>query len=331
MTRIVVRRLGAMVLILLALAAVEFMLQKLSPVDPVKVLLGANTSPAAQAAARHKLGLDRPLFVQYLRYVWGLLHGQLGISIRTGDPVRSDVRSLLPATAELMGFAIVIAFVLAALLGIASAARWRGSGLLRGLMVGGASVPPFLLALLGILILSNKLGWLPGSGRTSILTAPTGPTGFLTIDSLIAGRFNVFVDALRHLVMPAVCIALISAVSVGRILRGSLIDNLEADYCRSALSKGLSRREVLTNHALRNSLGPALSIAGLQLGVMFASVIVVEQIFAWPGLGSYLAQSIPANDYTAISAVTLILGAAYVVTNTLVDLAQAIADPRIRV
>ncbi len=276
------------------------------------------------------MGLNRPLYIQYVRYIVGVLHGNFGISVRTGNEISSDMRSVLPATAELMACAIVISLLLALILGLMSAARWPGSGILRGGMLALASVPPFLLGLLCILIVANKLGWFPGTGESSFANAPTGPTGLLTVDALLHGDLAVFWDAVRHLVMPALCVSLISAVSIGRVLRSSLIDNLGADYCRTAMSKGLSRREVLTRHAFRNSVGPALSICGVQLGIMFASVVVVEQIFAWPGLGSYLAESIPANDYPAISAVTMLLGAGYVITNTFVDILQAAADPRLR-
>jgi peptide/nickel transport system permease protein len=303
MTRLILRRLASMVAVLLVLVAMEFFLQQLSPVDPVRVLLGPQASASTQAEFAHRLGLDRPLPVQYARYLAGVTRGDFGTSVRTRTSVSSDLATAVPATVELIGFAILLA---------------------------GASAPPFLLALLGILVLSNQLGWFPGTGRTSVRDAPTGPTGMLVLDSLLDGRVDVAWDAIQHLVLPATCIALISAVAVGRVLRSSLIDSLGANYSRTAYSKGLTKRQVLLRHSFRNSVGPALSMAGLQLGVIFASDIVVEPIFGWPGMGSYLAQSIPANDFPAISAVTIILGAAYVMTNTAVDIAQVVADPRIQ-
>jgi peptide/nickel transport system permease protein len=330
MVRLILRRLASMVVVLLVLVAIIFFLQHLSPVDPVRVLLGPQASASAQAEYAHRLGLDRPLPVQYARYLAGVSHGDFGTSVRTRTAVSDDLATAVPATVELVGFAILLAAVLALVLALMSAARWRGAGLLRGVLLAGASAPPFLLALLGIMFLSNRLGWLPGSGRTSMRGVPTGPTGMLVVDSVLAGRLDVAGDALTHLLLPATCIALISAVAVGRVLRGSLLDSLGAAYSRTAYSKGLTKRQVLLRHSFRNSVGPALSMAGLQLGVVFAGTVVVEQIFGWPGMGSYLAQSIPANDFPAISAVTVIIGAAYVLTNTAVDVAQAVADPRIR-
>lgn len=330
MIRFIAGRLTAMLFILLALVAIVFILQRLSPVDPVRVLIGPQASKSAQAEYTKRLGLDKPLYVQYLLYLKNLTHGDFGTSVRTQGSVGHDLGAAIPATVELMGVALIIAIILALLMAFTSAAGSRVAGPVRGVLVAAASAPPFLVALLGILILSNKLGWLPGTGRTGYQNAPTGPTGLLTVDSLLAGRPSFAVDALWHLVLPATCIALISAVAIGRVLRGSLIDCLSAPYARTAYSKGLTRSEVIARHAFRNSVGPALSMTGLQLSVMFASDIIVEQIFGWPGIGSYLAQSIPANDFPAIAAVTIVLGVAYVVVNAVVDILQAFADPRIR-
>jgi peptide/nickel transport system permease protein len=241
----------------------------------------------------------------------------------------TDLRAYLPATLELTLFAILLATVLAVFFGVASAARWRGAGILRIVMVAGASTPTFLLALLGLLLFYHRLHWLPATGRTSYNNAPTGPTGMLTIDGLLHGRPSVTIDAVKHLILPGLCVALLAAVSVGRVLRSSIIDSLRSDYVRTARAKGLPERRVLRRHALRNSAGAALSMGGLQIGLMFAGVVVIEQVFAWPGIGFYTVQSIPRSDFPAIAGVTLVLGAAYVLINTLVDIAQAAADPRI--
>lgn len=329
MTRLVVKRLGAMIAILLVLSAVVFLLQKLSHTDPVHAYLGANASKAAIAHERHVLGFDRPLVSQYLHYIRGLASGSLGVSLRTRRPVSTDLAAYLPATAELSVFALGLALLLGGLLGLASAGRWRGAGALRWVMLSGASAPAFLLAALGILLFYSKLHLLPATGQTGIADAPTGPTGLLVVDGLIHGRIDVVGDAFRHLLLPGLCIALGPAVSIGRVLRGSLASNLRSDYVRTARSKGLVERTVLLRHALRNSLGAALSMTGLQVGLMFAGVVVIETVFAWPGIGLYTAQSIPAADFPAIGGVTLLLGVGYVLINTAVDIAQAVADPRI--
>jgi peptide/nickel transport system permease protein len=330
MIRLIASRLAAAVVIILALTAGMFILQKVSPVDPVHAMLGAQASGPQILAEQHRLGLDRPLLDQYLSYLGGLPRGDLGMSYRTRRPVSSDLAAFVPATAELSLYALLFALVLAVLLAIGSTLRWPGAGLLRLLLIAGASVPAFLLAIAGILIFYQRLGWLPATGRTGYADAPTGPTGLLTIDGLLAGRPAVTLDALRHLLMPALAVAAVPAVSIGRVLRSSLVDGMHSDYVRTARAKGLSERRIVVGHVLRNCLTAALSMTGLQVGMMFSGVLVVEQVFAWPGIGQYMAQSIPAADFPAIAGVTLLLGVVYVVVNTIVDILQAVADPRIR-
>jgi peptide/nickel transport system permease protein len=329
MIRLIVKRLAAAVVIVLALTAGMFILQKVTPVDPVHAMLGAQASGPQILAEQHKLGLDRPLADQYLSYLAGLPRGDLGMSYRTRRPVSTDLRSFVPATAELSIYALLFALILAALLAIGSTLRWPGAGLLRLCLIAGASVPAFLLGIAGILIFYQHLSWLPATGRTDYANAPTGPTGFLTIDGLIAGRPAVAWDALRHLLMPALAVAAVPAVSIGRVLRSSLIGGMRSDYVRTARAKGLSERRIVVGHVLRNCLGAALSMTGLQVGLMFSGVLVVEQVFAWPGIGQYMAQSIPASDFPAIAGVTLLLGVVYVAVNAIVDVLQAVADPRI--
>jgi peptide/nickel transport system permease protein len=327
--QLLARRVGAMIFVLLFLVVVVFTLQRLSPTDPVHSYLGANASRDAVAAESHKLGYDRPLVVQYVRYVGDLLHGNLQMSLRTRRPVATDLRHYLPATAELALFSLLLAAVLGGILGVATAARFKGAGLFRLLTLSGASAPQFLLAELGILLFYRNLHWLPATGRSSLAKPPSGPTGFLTIDTLLHANPHGFVDALAHLILPGLCIAMIPAVSIGRVLRSSLVSTMRADYIRTARSKGLREVVVLWRHALRNSIGPALSMGGLQVGLMFAGVVVIEQIFAWPGIGLYTYQSIPRSDFPAIAGITLVLGAGYVLVNTIVDVLQAVADPRI--
>lgn len=330
MIRYVVGRLVAMLGVLAVLALVVLALQRYTPADPVRAKLGANAPKAAVEAERKRLGYDRPLLVQYVAYVGALLQGDMQESLRTRRPVSQDLAEFLPATLELALFALVVALVLGGILGVASAGRFRGSGVLRFLMVSGSALPTFLVALLGLLIFYRYLGWLPSSGRISPEYVTDGPTGFLLIDTLVAGSPSGFANALWHLVLPGLCVAIGPAVAIGRVLRGGIMASLGTDYVRTARAKGLAERAVLVHHTLRNSIGPALSMTGLQVGLMFAGVVVVESIFAWPGIGLYTVQSIPRLDFPAIAGVTLVLGAVFVVVNTLVDVLQAVADPRIR-
>jgi peptide/nickel transport system permease protein len=328
-TRLIGKRLLAMVAVLLFLAAVVFTLQQLTPTDPVHSFLGANASKAAIKAESHKLGYDKPLPQQYLHFVGGVLHGNFQMSLRTRRPVATDLRHYLPATLELALFGLVLAAVLGAILGVITAGRFKGSGIFRVVTLAGASTPPFLLALVGILLFYHRLHWLPATGRTSLANPPTGPTGFLTLDTLLHGNFHGFTDAVGHLILPGMCVAILPAVSIGRVLRSSLVSTMRSDFVRTARAKGLREIAVLWRHAIRNSIGPALSMGGLQVGLMFAGVVVIEQVFAWPGIGLYTVQSIPRSDFPAIAGVTIVLGAGYVVVNTIVDILQAVADPRI--
>jgi peptide/nickel transport system permease protein len=323
------KRTAAMVVILVALAAVIFYLQKISPLDPVHAQLGGQASAGAIAQRRHQLGLDKPITAQFWQYLTNLVHGDLGTSFRTRRPVMTDLRTFLPATLELALSGLVMALVLALILAFGTTLKWPGSGIFRAILLVGASTPTFLLGIAGILIFYQKFGWLPANGRTAIGDAPTGPTGLLTLDGLIHGRPDVTVDAIRHLLLPSLAIALGPAVSIGRVLRSSLVADRDSDYARTARAKGLGEFRLLYRHVLRNAVGAALSMTGLQVGLMFAGVLVVEQVFGWPGIGQYVAQSIPVADFPAIAGVTLMLGFAYIVINTAVDLLQATADPRI--
>jgi peptide/nickel transport system permease protein len=322
------RSLGALV-VLLALVATTFVLYKMSPVDPARVLVGVKASNSSYEAARQRLGLDDPLPVQYADYLGDVLRGDLRQSQTTGEPVTSDLREYLPATLELVTVAFLLAILMGTVFGLATAARWRGGSVIRAAMVGAAALPVFLTALLGLLWLYRSLHWVPSGGRIGTTTT-NGPTGFLLIDTLLAGRPDLFGSALWHLALPATCLALGPAVAIGRVLRSSLTGTLRADWIRTARAKGLSERTVLRRHAIRNSLNPVLSIGGVQVAYLLGGTVVIESIFTWPGVGLYLSQAITNADYAAITGTTLVLGAAYVLANVAVDVLQAWADPRIR-
>ena len=330
MLTLIAKRLVAAVVILVVLAAALFGLQHISKSDPVHTMLGPGASPATVAAERQRLGLDRPVATQFWHYLTGLVHGDLGTSYRTRSPVATDLRTFLPATLELAMFGLLLAIVLAVLLAVATTLRWPGASVIRYLLLLGGSTPAFFVAIGGIIVFYKYLGVLPATGRTDGAVS-SGPTHLLLLDAVLHGQPGLFVDALRHLLLPSLAVATGPAISIGRVLRSSLITTLGQDYVRTARAKGLSELKVLARHVLRNSVGPALSMTGLQVGLLFAGVLVVESIFAWPGLGQYTAQSLPVDDFPAIAGVTLLLGAGYVLINALVDILQALADPRIDV
>jgi len=329
MARFTLTRLASLVGILLGLSVVVFLLQAVVPADPVRAMVGASAKPQIVEAKRHELGLDRPLPAQYAQFLSRAVRGDLQMSLHTRRPVRTDIAAFLPATLELAATALAMAVVLGGALGLLTA-RGRGTSLRVGL-VASASVPGFLLALLLLIVFYAQLRWFPGSGRISAeLEAPTGPTGLLTVDGLLAGRLDVVRDALAHLALPALCLALGPAVALGRTLRSSLQTVLSADHIRTARAKGLTERGVLLRHAVRPALNAPLTMTGLQVGMLLAGVVVIESIFAWPGLGLYTARAITSVDFPAIVGVTLVMGAVYVIVNALVDVAQVAADPRLR-
>lgn len=325
------RRFVGAIPVLLALVAVVFTLQKIAPVDPVVALIGDKAPPEVYEAAREKLGLNDPLPVQLFTYLGKALQGDLGMSSVTRTPVAHDILEFLPVTLELVFVAGILIAVIGFFLGLATAQGWRGSGVLRVVMISGASVPVFLACLLAMLIFYRWLGILPATGQTSAYDAPSGPTHFLLIDSLLAGRPALFVDALMHLILPALCIAITPAVAVGRVLRSSLEGTMRADYTRTARAKGLGEKRILIQHALRNSVGPVFAMLGLQLAAMIGNSIVVEMIFARPGIGLFISQAISKGDFNTIAGVTLVIGALYVLANIVVDVLQAAADPRVAV
>jgi len=329
MARFTLTRLASLVGILLGLSVIVFLLQAVVPADPVRAMVGASATPQIVEAKRHDLGLDRPLPAQYAQFLSRAVRGDLQMSLHTRRPVRTDIAAFLPATLELAATALAMAVVLGGALGLLTA-RGRATSLRVGL-VASASVPTFLLALLLLIVFYAQLRWFPGSGRISAdLEAPTGPTGLLTVDGLLAGRLDVVRDALAHLALPALCLALGPAVALGRTLRSSLQTVLGSDHIRTARAKGLTERGVLLRHAVRPALNAPLTMTGLQVGMLLAGVVVIESIFAWPGLGLYTARAITSVDFPAIVGVTLVMGAVYVIVNALVDVAQVAADPRLR-
>ncbi len=331
MPTLLAQRLLALVAVLFGLAVIVFVLQAVIPADPARAMVGASAPKSVVEAKRHELGYDKPLPQRFLEYVDRLLHGNLQESLRTRNPVSKDLATFAPATLELALAAAAIAGVLGVGLGLALVGAGRAARLLRIVLISGASVPTFLTALLAILLFYSTLHLLPASGRVDdTLVLPSGPTKLLLVDSLLHGEPNLLWSTLTHLLMPALTLALLPALAIARTLATSCEKVMREDYVRTARSKGLRERRVLLRHALRNASGPALTMSGLQFGLLLGGIVVVEQIFAWPGLGLYLDQSIAYADFPAITGTTLLLGTAYVLVNFLVDLSQAWADPRIR-
>ncbi len=322
-----IRRLSGLVVVLLAMSFAVFCLQSIIPADPARAIAGPLTPLSSVNALRQQLGLDDPIIVQYGRFLSLLAEGDLGTSTRTRQPVAADIREYLPASLELSLAALCIGLVLAAVIAVMPRIL-GGSGGLRFLLIAAGSVPTFMSALLLVYFLWFRLGWLPGSGRMSEDDIG-GPTGFNMIDALIGGRGDLSLDAARHLLLPALALALPIAVAVGRSLDSALREVMQQPYIGTARGKGLREAVVVLRHGLRNAASPALAMVGLQIRLLFGNLLIVELVFGWPGLGLYMVQSLSSADLPAVLGVTVVLGTFYILVNIVVEILQTLADPRI--
>jgi len=322
-----IRRLSGLVVVLLAMSFAVFCLQSIIPADPARAIAGPLTPLSSVNALRQQLGLDDPIIVQYGRFLSRLAEGDLGTSTRTRQPVAADIREYLPASLELSLAALCIGLVLAAVIAVMPRIL-GGSGGLRFLLIAAGSVPTFMSALLLVYFLWFRLGWLPGSGRMSEDDIG-GPTGFNMIDALVGGRGDLSLDAARHLLLPALALALPIAVAVGRSLDSALREVMQQPYIGTARGKGLREAVVVLRHGLRNAASPALAMVGLQIRLLFGNLLIVERIFAWPGLGLYLVQAFANSDLPAVLGVSLVFGAIYILVGIAVEIGQSLADPRI--
>jgi peptide/nickel transport system permease protein len=331
--RFLARRLVFAVFVLWGVSLVTFFLARVAPGDPARLIAGPHANPAAVANVRALYGLDQPLVAQYVRYLGDLLHGDFGTSFLTHRPVAADLAAFVPASLELSAFALVIGSALGVLLGIVTTLRRGGATDAVGRLVAsiGLSIPAFWLAMILQLVVYSRLQLLPFGGRLDTgMAAPPTITGFLTVDSLLAAQPATFVASVRHLVLPVTTLALAEIGLMARVVRTSLIETLGEDYVRTARAKGARERRVVTHHALRNALLPAVTILGLEAAVLAGGVFLVETVFAWPGVGRYAYDAIRASDYNAIMGVTVVIAVGYVVINLLVDVSYVYLDPRIR-
>lgn len=321
-------RAASLVGVLLALLLLVFVVQHVLPADPALALIGPRAGPELLEAKRNELGLSESLPSQYWIFFKSVLRGNFGESLTTGRPVSKDIAEYAPATIELAVTAFVFSVLLGLLFGLLSAARLRGGRPLRLIVVVFSSVPPYFVALLGLVVLANAVNWIPVGGRISReFRNVDGPTGFLLADTLLAGSPRGFLDAAGHLVLPSIALALVPAAAIGRSLRAALVDEWRSEYVATARALGARTPALLLRHALPNSVRPVLSIAGLQFGALLTGTIVVEGIFNWPGLGRYGQIALKSLDMPAIIGLTLFGGTLYVLINTVVELLQIPLDP----
>lgn len=332
MRRFLLRRLPQTVVSVWGIATVIFLLMKAIPGDPARIAAGRTATPGQVEAARQRLGLDEPLIEQYLGYLGRLLHGDLGTSVVTFQPVTSDLASVLPPTLELVALTMAINLGVAVPLGVIAAVRQGrlADTAIRVIVVLGGGIPVFWLGLMLQYLIGARLGWLPISGKTSYGMESPAVTGFPTLDALLAGNTAGFFDTLAHLVLPAVALSAPFLATVARGIRSSLLGALASDHVVFARAKGGSTRHVVVRHALRSSLTPTLTLLGMQFGWMLGAALLVETVFGLPGVGTYLATSVTSQDTFAVLGAVLVIGVVFVLTNLLVDLAQLALDPRTR-
>ncbi len=331
-----VRRILLMIPLVFGISLMAFIVANTVPADPTAANLGerAAADPEIVAAFQRKWGLDQSIHIQYLTYLKNLLHGDLGVSIRSHRPITEELARYLPATVELATAGILVSLVAGVIFGVISAV-WRNRPIdfvVRILSLIGVSAPVFWLALIGQLVLYRNLGLVPGPGRLDIvLTAPPTVTGLYVIDSILAGQWHILGNALSHLILPALVLGAFSMGLIARITRSSMLEVLSLDYITTARSKGLRERLVIIRHALRNALMPVVTVIGLAYGNLLSGAVLTETIFAWGGIGLYAYNAARTLDFPAIMGVSMLIAIVFITINLIVDMLYCWLDPRIRV
>jgi peptide/nickel transport system permease protein len=319
---------------LLGLLLVTFVIQRLLPADPVLAVVGDHASESTIEAARIRLGLDKPILVQFWIYLTNILQGDLGESVRTGRPIVEELARVFPATLELATLGTLIGVVLGVPLGVWAAVRKDSyiDHLVRFFGLIGYSMPIFWLGLMGLLVFYAKLDWLPGPGRLDFgyedIVTPV--TGLMTVDTLIMGDFELFKNALAHLILPASLLGYFSLAYISRMTRSLMLGQLRQEYILTARVKGVPERRVVWKHAMGNILVPLLTVIALSYGNLLEGSVLTETVFAWRGLGLYITDSIFGQDMPAVLGGTIVVGAIFIVINMLTDVAYRVLDPRAR-
>ncbi|HMN71013.1 MAG TPA: ABC transporter permease [Rhodoblastus sp.] len=335
MLQTTLKRIAASAPSLIGVVIVTFLLTRVLPGDTASYFAGPAATPAAIAEIRHKLGLDQSLPVQFWNYIGDLMHGNLGVSLTTGQPVVSEIASRLPASAELTLAGLVLALAIALPLGVIAALR-QGSWvdhLCRVVATAGVSLPVFFTGLLFVYVFYFLLGWAPAPlGRLDVFSsAPPTITGFYLIDSLIARDFETFRATLAQIALPAITLAVFSLAPIARITRASMLSVLGSEFIRTARAAGLEPSTVVIRYALRNALLPIVTTLGMVFSFLLGANVLVEKVFAWPGIGSYAVEALIASDYAPVQGFVLAMAILYVFLNLCIDLLYGVIDPRVRI
>ncbi|HBE77786.1 MAG TPA: peptide ABC transporter permease [Firmicutes bacterium] len=331
MVKYIIKRLLMLIPVLLGVSLFVFIIMHVFTGDPAALMLGEHATKAQIIALRQEMGLNDPIYVQFGRFLWQLLHGDLGRSLMTKRPVVQDLLSQFPATIELALFSLAIASVVGIFIGVISAVK-RYSFFDYVSMIGallGVSMPIFWLGLILIIIFSVNLHWLPVAGRIDIGLEPTAITHLYLVDSIVTGNWEAFWSALRHLILPGIALAAYSMAIIARMTRSTMLEVVKQDYIRTAHAKGLDERTVVYHHALKNALIPIITVIGLQFGFLLGGAVLTETVFSWPGIGSLTTNAILASDFPLVQGSVILVAAIFVMVNLLVDLFYAYLDPRI--
>lgn len=329
----IVRRLIALVPILIGVTMVAFLVSRGLPGDPARLYAGMQASDFEVQAIRESLGLNKPLYHQYWIYMQGLIQGDLGFSLRTGFPVAEDIRNRLPATVEMVIFALAFALAIALPLGVWAAVR-RGKLIdrfSRFISTLGVAIPDFWAALILVMIFFVFLGWAPAPvGRLDLGASPPDGTGFYLIDSLVRGEWGTFRNALGHIILPMISLGFPAIAPITRLTRNATLSVLQSDYIAFGRASGLRGAPLYLKYVLRNSLPGAITMTGLISGYMIGGAVLIERVFSWPGVGLYAYNSLERTDHAAIQGVVLLSAVTYLLVFLVVDLLQSIVDPRVR-
>jgi peptide/nickel transport system permease protein len=333
MGQIIAKRLIMLVFVAFGVTLIIFFLSHIIPGDPARMLVGQRANEETLQQVRHQLGLDQPVWVQYFIYLQGLFAGNLGMSIRTQQPVAHDLFAFFPATIELALLAFIVAILVGIPLGILSAVRkdtgWDHGA--RVFSIAGVSTPVFWSGLVMILIFYGYLGWFPSTGRLDMNVPPPAKiTGLYLFDSLVTGNWPAFKNSVWHIIIPALTLSYAQLAIITRQVRASMLEVLGQEYIRTALANGISGPFLLFRYALRNALIPTVTVVGLSFGSLLGGAVVTETIFGWPGMGKYVVDSITYLDFPAIMGFTLIISIGYALINLFVDLTYYFLDPQIK-
>jgi peptide/nickel transport system permease protein len=331
--KLIARRIALMIFVLWGIITITFIVARVIPADPIGSILGPQAPPELVEKLRKEWGLDKPLYQQYFDYIINVLHGDFGKSIKTNRPVVEDLKQFFPATIELATFSLIIAVLIGVPLGILSALKKDSTidYLSRMFALTGVSTPVFWLGLVLLYLFYYKIQIFPEPGRLSVGVQPPDPiTGMILLDSLLRGKFDVFLDALKHIILPSIVLGFYNSAYIMRITRASVLEVISQEYVRMAVAKGLRRRKVILKHVFRNAMIPIITVIGITYGSLLEGAVLTETIFAWPGLGRYATQAFLSLDYNAVVGATFLIALVYSLVNLVVDVLYIYIDPRTR-